>query len=169
MIESTLTANALDKNSQIGGFAGFCVKNISGGVISGSVVNNSTNATYTGGLVGGLNTTSDPTIAGVSMNVSIISAVANSGLIYGGQSEGDATNKTITMGTADKPIKVVRGSTFLGSSISESTTLIGTTKSTTEAKPTLVSNIEFVDALPTENGASNSSFQQGSNWNGTWN
>lgn len=169
VIESTLTTNALSASSQIGGFAGFCVKNISGGGFSGSIVNNSTNATYTGGLVGGLSAIYAPTIAGVSMNISMISAQENSGVIYGGQAEGAATDNTITMGTKEEPIKILNGSTFRGSLITESTTLFGTLISSGTTKSTLVWNIEFVNAIPTENGASNSSFQQGTTWNGTWN
>ncbi|MBO5311124.1 MAG: hypothetical protein J6A91_03635 [Bacteroidales bacterium] len=169
VLESTITMNSASENTQIGGFAGFCVNNISGGVFSGSIVNNSTNATYTGGLVGGLNATYGPTITDISMSVSITSTAANSGLIYGGQAEGNATNKTITMGTEAKPIKILSGSTFLGSNVTESTTLIGTTISTDAAGPTLNSNIEFIDSLPTDSGSTTSAFQPASNWTGTWN
>ena len=169
VLESILTVNGTSDKSQIGGFSGYSNNNISGGVFSGSIVNNSTNATYTGGLVGGLAATAGPTITDVSMSVSITSNAANSGLIYGGQAEGDATNKTITMGTEAKPIKILSGSTFLGSNVTESTTLIGTTISTDAAGPTLNSNIEFIDSLPIDSGSTTSAFQPASNWTGTWN
>ena len=172
VLNSTITLKNANADSEVGGFAAYCNANISNSGFVGTIDNQSTNSTYTGGLVAGVRGQSgdNPIISNTYLNVTLKAANSSgkNGLIYGGQ-YAPKVDCTITLGQENKTLKVLNTSTFLGTAVTQDTPVVGYYD---ESKYKLTINktyLEFVDSLPTEDGASNSSFQGGSNWNGTWN
>lgn len=171
VLNSTITLKNASADSEVGGFAAYSNANISDSGFVGTVDNQSTTSTYTGGLVAAVRGKDNPIISNTYLSVVLQAANADgkNGLIYGGQYR-PSKDCTITLGQANKTLKVLNSSTFRGAAVSLNTPVVGyITPNATYTLNIDKTYLEFVDSLPTENGSSNSSFQQGPNWNGTWN
>ena len=171
VLNCAITLKNAVKDSEVGGFAAYCNANISASGFSGIVDNQSTTATYTGGLVAAVRGKDNPTISDTYLSVDLKAANASgyNGLIYGGQY--DPTKAcTITLGQSGKTLKVLNTSKFVGAVVSKDTTpLVGRINNTNYQLTVNSEYVEFVNSLPTDSGSTTSAFQPASNWTGTWN
>lgn len=171
VLDCAVTLKNAVKDSEVGGFAAYCNANISGSGFSGIVDNQSTTATYTGGLVAAVRGKDNPTISDTYLSVDLKAANASgyNGLIYGGQY--DPTKAcTITLGQSGKTLKVLNTSRFTGEVVSkDATPLVGRINNTVYQLTVNSDYLEFIDSLPTDNGSTTSAFQPASNWTGSWN
>lgn len=171
VLDCAITLKNAVKDSEVGGFAAYCNANISASGFSGVVDNQSTTATYTGGLVAAVRGKDNPTISDTYLSVDLKAANASgyNGLIYGGQYDPSQAC-TITLGQSGKTLKVLNTSKFVGAVVSKDTTpLVGRINNTNYQLTVNSEYVEFVDSLPTDSGSTTSAFQPASNWTGTWN
>ena len=171
VLDCAITLKNAVNDSEVGGFAAYCNANISASGFSGVVDNQSTTATYTGGLVAAVRGKDNPTISDTYLSVDLKAANAEgyNGLIYGGQYDPSQAC-TITLGQSGKTLKVLNTSKFVGALVSKDTTpLVGRINNTNYQLTVNSEFVEFVDSLPTDSGSTTSAFQPASNWTGTWN